>query len=166
MIKYVNGDLFASDADVICHQVNCQGVMGSGVAKQVREKYPTVYQYYKALCDNDKKVMAARGLAKTTLLGKAQIVPKKDYFVGERQDKQKIANLFAQEFYGYDGSCYTDYDALKRALTYVNESFRGKTVAMPYLMGCHRGGGDWSVVIKIIEDTLTDCEVVLYKYTE
>lgn len=166
MIKYVNGDLFTSDADVICHQVNCQGVMGSGVAKQVREKYPTVYQYYKALCDNDKKVMATHGLTKTTLLGRAQVVPKKDYFVDEYQDKQKIANLFAQEFYGYDGNCYTDYDALRRALAFINERFRGKSVAMPYLMGCHRGGGDWSVVTKIIEDTLTDCEVILYKYTE
>lgn len=165
MIKYVNGDLFMSDADVICHQVNCQGVMGSGVAKQVREKYPTVFLYYKALCDNDKRIMRELALTNTTLLGKAQIVSKKDYYVGEVQDKQKIANLFAQENYGYDGKCYTDYDALRRALAYVNEKFSGGTVAMPYLMGCHRGGGDWEIVLKIIEETLTDCDVTLYKYT-
>lgn len=42
MIKHIKGDIFQSSADVILHQVNCQGVMGSGVAKQVREKYPDV----------------------------------------------------------------------------------------------------------------------------
>ena len=28
------GNVFDSDAKIICHQVNCQGVMGSGVAKE------------------------------------------------------------------------------------------------------------------------------------
>lgn len=40
------GNVFDSDADIICHQVNCQGVMGSGVAKEVRERYPEVYYAY------------------------------------------------------------------------------------------------------------------------
>ena len=36
MIKHEIGDMFASDANVFAHHVNCKGVMGSGVAKQVR----------------------------------------------------------------------------------------------------------------------------------
>lgn len=40
------GNVFDSDAKIICHQVNCQGVMGSGVAKEVRERYPKVYEQY------------------------------------------------------------------------------------------------------------------------
>lgn len=47
MLKHIKGDIFESGAQVILHQVNCQGVMGSGVAKQVREKYPIVFEYYK-----------------------------------------------------------------------------------------------------------------------
>lgn len=77
---------------------------------------------------------------------------------------QVIINLFAQDKYGYDGRCYTDYDALRKCLETVNKQFAGKRVAMPYLMACHRGGGDWSVVSKMIEDTLTDCDVTLYEY--
>lgn len=53
-IRIVNGDIFQSDADVIVHQVNCQGVMGSGVARQVREKYPYVFQKYQELCSRYK----------------------------------------------------------------------------------------------------------------
>ena len=42
MIKHIKCDIFESGADLILHQVNCQGAMNSGVAKQVREKYPNV----------------------------------------------------------------------------------------------------------------------------
>ena len=34
----IRGDLLESKADYICHQVDCMGVMGSGVALQVKNK--------------------------------------------------------------------------------------------------------------------------------
>mgnify|MGYP002570523564 FL=1 len=43
MIKIIDGDLFRSNARIIVHQVNCQKRMGSGVALQVKKKYPNVY---------------------------------------------------------------------------------------------------------------------------
>lgn len=166
MIKIVDGDIFQSKADAILHQVNCQGVMGSGVAKQVREKYPVVFQWYKLRCDEDKKVRERCGLIKSTLLGLAQICYKEDYLVGDpNMDTQAIVNLFAQDKYGYDGQCYTDYDALRKCLEYVNRIFKGRSVAIPYLMACHRGGGDWDKVSKMIEETLSDCDVTFYRYT-
>ena len=42
----IDGNLLDSDATVICHQVNCQGKMNSGVAKAIRNKYPRVYEEY------------------------------------------------------------------------------------------------------------------------
>lgn len=42
-IKFIEGNLLDSTTDIICHQVNCQGKMSSGVAKAIREKYPKVY---------------------------------------------------------------------------------------------------------------------------
>ena len=32
------GDILHTEADVICHQVNCKGVMGAGLAKQIRNQ--------------------------------------------------------------------------------------------------------------------------------
>ena len=148
-MKHVKGDIFESGADAILHQVNCQGVMGSGIAKQVREKYPTVFEYYRQKCDMHADNRALN-------LGTAQIV-----FI---DDNHAIGNLFAQERFGYDGKCYTDYDALRQALAFVNQNYAGKTIAIPYLMGCHRGGGDWEIVSKMIEETLVDCDVTLYEY--
>lgn len=143
MIKHIKCDIFESGADIICHQVNCQGVMGSGVAKQVREKYPWVYAHYKQLCRNFKH-------RKEDLLGMVQ-----GTYINE--DK-KILNLYTQLNYGYDGKCYTNYDALKKALEYIPVYYHNKTIAIPYLMGCHRGGGDWNVVYKMIEEVFADFE--------
>lgn len=43
MIEIIEHDLLMLDCDIICHQVNCQSVMGSGIAKQIKTKYPNVY---------------------------------------------------------------------------------------------------------------------------
>ena len=146
MIKHIKGDIFEQNADVICHQVNCQGVMGSGVAKQVREKYPWVYATYKRFCDNSIK-------SGREMLGKCQEV-----FIDENR---VIVNVFAQDNYGYDEKCYTNYEVLQDCFGIINERYKGKTIAIPYLMGCHRGGGDWNVVIKLIESIFENSETTL-----
>lgn len=150
MIEHIKCDIFKSGADVICHQVNCQGVMGSGIAKQVKEKYPVVYESYKRLCDSKKDSPAE-------LLGFCQ---------GFKAYDNYIINVFAQEKFGYDGKCYTSYDALRKCLETVKSRFNNNTIAIPYLMGCHRGGGDWNIVYKMIEEVFnnSDCEVLICEY--
>lgn len=152
MIKHIKCDIFESGADIICHQVNCQGVMGSGIAKQVREKFPNVFAYYKKVCDDWRIKFGS-----DALLGQMQIVP---VTIGW------IANLFAQDKFGYDGKCYTDYDSLRRCLETVKNRFPNKTIAIPYLMGCARGGGDWNIVYKMIEEVFADYngEVLICEY--
>ena len=149
MIKHIKGDIFDSNADVIIHQVNCQGEMNSGVAKQVREKYTWVYGKYKQTCDKCKK-------SRQKMLGRCQEV-----FIDENR---VVVNMFAQKDFGYDGKLYTDYEALESCLRVVNDVYRGKSVAIPYLMGCHRGGGNWDYVSRLIETALVDCDVTLYEY--
>lgn len=150
MIKHIKCNIFESGADVICHQVNCQGVMGSGIAKQVREKYPNVYKEYKDLCDLE--------FYPKNLLGIAQSV--------HANDKTIIVNIFAQENFGYDGKCYTDYNALREGFETVRDNNKEDVIAIPYLMGCHRGGGDWNVVYKMIEEVFADFdgEVLICEY--
>lgn len=49
---------------IICHQVNCKGVMGGGLAKQIRDVYPNVYYIYKRKCEAMKRVMDTVGVSK------------------------------------------------------------------------------------------------------
>ena len=148
MIKIIDGDLLDSNADIICHQVNCQGKMNSGIAKQIRTRYPKVYESYEALCGYapDKK----------KLLGMCQML---------RIDNDKyVANLFGQLFYGYDGNKYTDLDALKRAMISLrNRISRDKTIAFPYGLASVRGGADWEEVYKTIENIFAGYNVEIWR---
>ena len=149
-IPIINGDIFDSGADIIVHQVNCQGVMGSGVAKQVRERFPRVYNKYVNVCRESNP------------LGDILLV------CADETDNSKpiIANLFAQYKYGYDGGCYTDYNALQKCLDKLNICAKGMTVAIPYMMSCYRGGGDWEIVSTMIFNALKDCDVTFYRYNK
>ena len=43
MIKIVEGNLLKAKERYICHQTNCKGMMNSGVALQIKNKYPKAY---------------------------------------------------------------------------------------------------------------------------
>jgi O-acetyl-ADP-ribose deacetylase (regulator of RNase III) len=55
-IEHVTGDVFAHAATLpvpaVAHGVNCEGVMGKGVAKTVREYWPELYQTYRQACQS------------------------------------------------------------------------------------------------------------------
>lgn len=149
-IRTINSDILQADTDVIIHQVNCQGVMGAGLALQIRFKYPEVYKQYQSYCAHYPNTKDMLGHIQSICVGNDPLL--------------YIVNLFGQDNLGY-GWRFTNYDALRSCLTQVNKRFKGRRVAVPYKMSCGLAGGDWTVVSKMIEDTLTDCQVTYYKYT-
>lgn len=53
-ITYVKGDLFAANERAVAHGANCRGLMGAGVAKIVRERYPLAFSEYTFACNKDQ----------------------------------------------------------------------------------------------------------------
>lgn len=149
-IPIIKGDVLSADADVIVHQVNCRAKMGSGVAKQIRERFPIVYKEYLSLCTSCKD--------RDKLLGTVQYVD-----IG---DGRTIANMFSQLDYGNDGKKYTNVNAFAKCLKSISERFDGKRVALPYKIGCCRGGADWNEIFALISTKLRNCKVSLYLYEE
>lgn len=53
-VKFIDGDILSKRSEdeltYICQQVNCRGVMGAGLALQIRNKWPVVYRRYLGLC--------------------------------------------------------------------------------------------------------------------
>ncbi len=49
-LHFVDGDLFASRCEALVNAVNCVGVMGAGIAKEFRRRYPAHYAAYAGLC--------------------------------------------------------------------------------------------------------------------
>jgi O-acetyl-ADP-ribose deacetylase (regulator of RNase III) len=144
-VKYAKGNIFDNVLrGVIVHQVNCQGVMGSGIAKEIRERWPVVFQSYHSKCKDPKCYGSNRG---ANLLGQTQ-------WVAVEQDLW-IVNLFGQQFYGRDGRRYTSYDALDEGFKSIardlsDRGFGPEDVHHPYI-GCGLGGGVWPVVEAIID---------------
>lgn len=148
-IIYKTGNLLDAQTDVIAHQVNCQGVMGSGVAKQIRKKWPIVYNKYRSLyidqCNNTQN-----------LLGRCQLI--------DINDSQSVANLFGQQYYGRDGKRYTSYDAIYNALTDLAVQIMDngmESLAIPYKMSSDRGGADWNVVLTMIESVFKNINITI-----
>lgn len=164
-IKHIKGDILtASELPgfvAICHQVNCKGVMGAGLALQIKDKYPEVYQKYRRYC-KDEHYNPPQTL-KSLLLGKIQIIyPEKG---GLNPDDYHfcIINCFGQD--GCGCGLQTDYLALKMCFSKINERFKGKRVALPFKIGCGLAGGDWNIVYSLIEKELCDCNVEIWEYS-
>lgn len=51
-IEYVYDDILRAKVDALVNPVNCQGVMGKGLALQFKRVYPGMYQEYRSLCEN------------------------------------------------------------------------------------------------------------------
>ena len=128
------GNLLNENVDVIIHQANCFNTMGSGIAKQIREKYPEAYEVD---CKTKRGDMNKFGSFSYT----------------HTNDKKIIINMYSQYRYGY-GEKHTDYDAMNKALPNIIKFIETKVkkdanVGIPKKLGCVLGGGDWNIVKEI-----------------
>ena len=147
-ITYKNGCLIegfkAGEVRAIAHQANCFNTMGSGVAKALREAFPEIYE---ADCQTEKGSRDKLGSLSWTF-----------------NEHGMMFNLYGQYNYGYDGSQYTDLDALEQSFK-VMKLFLDATdvthVGLPKL-GCGLAGANWADVEAIIERQLSDYNVIVY----
>lgn len=49
-VQIVSGDLFTDPAEAYVNAVNCVGVMGAGIAKRFKERFPDYYLDYHSKC--------------------------------------------------------------------------------------------------------------------
>lgn len=153
-IEYIKGDLFSTDITTIIHGCNAQGVMGSGVAKIIREKYPKAYDRYRHKYEKIGELF----------LGSNIIVPCGDR-LNDPENFKVIVNAITQTSYGKDGRRYVSYDAVAECMNDINRMYEiyGITeVAMPKI-GAGLGGGDWNVIEAIIESELKNVKAFVYE---
>lgn len=153
MIEIVKGDLLSVKHGIIGHQVNCRGVMGSGVAKQIKDKYPIAYEEY---IDFVSEHTHGENL-RHTMLGKVQGV--------EVKNGLYIANMFGQLNFGNDGKQYTNTEALFNCFKTLRKvaEVNSLPVSLPYYIGCYRGGADWTVVEDYLITAFNGYKATLYK---
>ena len=154
-IIYKRGDLLECEEKYILHGCNRQGVMGAGVAKLIKAKYPSAFDVYKDSCDSD--------------------MPLGSISWAEQDDGKLIFNGLTQEYYGrMQGVVYVDYEAVRGVMKEVNwwaEQLATYTkpeegfyvaVAMPKI-GAGLAGGYWAIIEGIIEQESTHFQPVVYE---
>lgn len=138
VVIHIMKDIFDGTPEkcIIVQQVNTRGVMASGLAKAIRERYPEVFGMY--------RIDYELGLLKLGYTSYIEVEPDK-----------LIANICGQDNYGRDGKRYTDYNALRKGLEDVKMMAHDTEldVVIPYRLSCGLGGGDWDgVVLPMIEE--------------
>lgn len=152
MIKeYIKGSILDAPQKYIAHGVNCQNKMGSGVAKVLFTKYPSVKEEYHEYCEYMWNRREKRG---KDLLGRYCTAP-------QYPIEKVIINAFTQNKFGYDGEKYVDYEAIYKVFKSLSQS-KIKEVAIPKI-GCGLAGGNWEIVSRLIDDaTGNDLDVYVY----
>ena len=140
MITYKHGDIFEGNEDILIHGCNCQNMMGSGIAKQVKEKYRGAWEADQKTNKGDRNKL---GL----------------YTYYDSGDKT-IINLYSQYRYSRI-EMVVEYDAIREGMTLINKNFPDKTISMPKI-GAGFAGGDWNIIEGIINEVFGDREVFVY----
>lgn len=137
---HYDSDISKVTSGVIVHGCNAQGVMGSGVAKQLRSKYPEIFDHYTGHLRSKQEL----GNDPMGSIAFSEVNRNGNDFI--------IANCITQRFYGRDGAKYVSYEALKKCLDTL--AMFKQPIHVPYLVGAGLGGGDEKLILEMFTKTL------------
>lgn len=124
----------------VLHCCNSKGVMGSGIAKEIKQRVPKAFKSY-----------VESGMVLGEISAGAT----------DECEFKRVINMVAQHSYGGGGRRYVNYGALTSCLLEVSKPFSiakyydGSCsslggIGIPMNMCCDRAGGDWSIVVELV----------------
>jgi O-acetyl-ADP-ribose deacetylase (regulator of RNase III)/catechol 2,3-dioxygenase-like lactoylglutathione lyase family enzyme len=139
-IEFVSGDLFANThaAAALAHGCNCQGSMGAGIAKGFRDRYPAMYEQFRAKC---------KAIPREFNLG--------DAWLWKNEGQPWVFNLGTQEGIW---RARASYEAIETALNRMKQLADDEgidRIAIPRI-GVGYGGLSWKKVRTIVERAFAD----------
>jgi O-acetyl-ADP-ribose deacetylase (regulator of RNase III) len=149
-IRWVAGDLFANTYKVqaLAHGCNCQGSMGAGIAKGFRERYPKMYEEYRARC---------KAVPRQFNLG--------DAWLWKDSRRLWVFNLGTQEGFWRARASYEAIEESLRRMLKQADAEGIESIAIPRI-GVGYGGLSWKKVRPIIEQIFNDWPGTLVVYEE
>jgi O-acetyl-ADP-ribose deacetylase (regulator of RNase III) len=128
VIEFRRGDILSADAEALVNSVNCVGIMGRGIALQIRKAFPENYNAYRAACKSHEVEPGRMFVFETHQLAGVRYIinfPTKRHWRGR--------------------SRLTDIEAGLRALVDEIRTRGIRSIAVPPL-GCGLGGLNWDDV--------------------
>jgi O-acetyl-ADP-ribose deacetylase (regulator of RNase III) len=141
-MQIIKGNMFNSKANTLVNPINCVGVMGKGLAKEFKNRFPEMFKDYKNKCDKDK------------------IKVGKVYFY--KTDTMNIINFPTKMHWRPPSSL----DWIEEGLDYLVDNYQLwgiESLAIPAL-GCGLGGLLWEEVGPIMYEKLKDLPIPVELY--
>lgn len=162
-IETIEGNLldFPNDINAIAHSCNTRHIMGAGIAKQIKDRYPEAYEAdWKAFnYEYDQDGQYVHWLGK---FSKAEI-----------NDRKYIYNMYTQATIGTGRE--VDYEKFWQALKRVEQDLYEMNIAkheydgspppiigLPHGISCGLAGGNWGIIKAMIEDIFSDSPIKCY----
>src|SRR3989338_8817293 len=141
MIKFIQGDIFESKSQTLVATVNCVGVMGKGLAKEFKERFPEMFKEYARVCKRGE-LQQGKLFVYDELEKKVVCFPTKDNWKGPSK-----------------------YEFIEAGLKTLHENYKAwgiTSIAIPPL-GSGLGGLDWKkvkeLIIRYLQDLPVDIEI-------
>jgi O-acetyl-ADP-ribose deacetylase (regulator of RNase III) len=148
MIEFYRGDLLTAQAEALVNTVNCVGIMGRGIALQMKNAFPDNFREYAAACRRHEVEPGRMFVHETGQLGNPRWIinfPTKRHWRGKSRIEDIEAGLVA--------------------LVAEVRARDIHSIALPPL-GCGLGGLDWADVRPLIERAfanLPEVNVVVFE---
>ena len=140
MLTYHRTSLLESQAQTLVNTVNTVGVMGKGLAHEIKKRHPTMFKAYRKLCDE-----------RLLDIGKLWLWRDSDQWILNFPTKVNWRNPSRMEY-------------IQAGLEKFVEQFERqgiREVAFPRL-GCGNGGLEWSEVQPMMHSYLSDLPIRVY----
>lgn len=144
MLKHTKGNLIdlaeQGNFDIIVHGCNCQNTMGSGIAAEIRMRYPDAYEA-------DTRMDKEYGLEHRHFkLGKYSYAT-----VNFSMHQFTIINAYTQNNFTPRGVDHFEYESFAKILNKLSLYHDDKKFGFPYI-GMGLAGGDKDRIIAMLED--------------
>ena len=137
-LMLVSGNIFDFPSNFLVNPVNCTGVMGAGLAKQFKERYPKMFKEYKELC----------------MLGKLR-PGKLHWYVPKRHGDEGpvIINFPTKDKWQHKSEMSYIVEGLKAMVDIIDKLEKAVNVSIPAL-GCGLGGLSFTEVHDVLIEGL------------
>ena len=146
MIRFTQGDIFASGCQALVNPVNCVGVMGKGLALQFKRRFPANFASYAEACRA------------------GEVMPGLVYLVDTGADQPRFIVNFPTKRHWRDPSRLNDIAAGLHSLHIEIYTTPIHSIAIPPL-GCGLGGLPWTDVRPLILrhlSSLDHTDIIIY----
>jgi len=150
MIEIKIGNVLDVPTGIIVHGTNVRGKMGAGVALAIKNRYPSAFEIY-------KEEYETNGL-KLGNICFDEVEPLKFIVNANTQD---LGPEPRQVKYDALVECFEKVNSLARN---IEEIYKIKLDVVFPMIGAGLGGGNWNIIEKIIDETVSnDFKKILYK---